>query len=187
MRPNFASLSKVGSRQSAVGRRPLQVLLTAYCLLLTAATGCESMQRKFTRKPKHPQAPPTPVIHFQDYTQLITPMDRYRKHYVMFEYWNDGLIQALQFRPLNGKRLKLASAEALTELRTLHALLADDMAQRLAPLLEQRERLTRQLQQGMVSASDTDTIRRLLEEQARELHRSFYWRQLEGQLKPLDD
>ncbi|PIQ84588.1 MAG: hypothetical protein COV75_01460 [Candidatus Omnitrophica bacterium CG11_big_fil_rev_8_21_14_0_20_63_9] len=154
--------------------------------LVAVLTGCESLQRKFTRKPKHPKAAPTPIINFQDYSKIVTPMDRYRKHYVMFEYWNDELVEALSASPpLNAKRLKLASTEALGEMSTLHSLVVDELAQRMSPMLEHREKLTRQLQQGSLSVSDADAIRRVLETQSRDIHRSFYWRDLEGQLKPL--
>jgi len=146
--------------------------------------GCESLQRKFVRKRKKPQAPPSPVISFRDYSQSITPLDRYRKHYLMFDYWNDQLIHALGTPPLNAKRYKHASEEALAELQTLHGLLSDDKADQLSPLLDERAKIHRQLQSPSLSQTSPDAIRRALEVQTRQLHREFLWKDVQDQLKP---
>jgi hypothetical protein len=158
--------------------------LAACGLLVALTTGCESLQRKFTRKPKHAPERPDPIISFQDYSRTITPLDRYRKHYLMFDYWNGQLMDALRREPLSAKRLRHASAEALTELRTLHALLLEVWAQRLDPLLEERAKLDRQLQSGRFTASQSGRALRVLESQARQLDRDFSWRDVQEALKP---
>lgn len=158
-------------------------LLTAHLLLLTVLGGCEGLQRKFTRKPAHVK-PPTPIINFEDYTRAMTPVDRYRKHFMIFDYWNDDLLVALQSRSVNAKRLRRASSDALAELETLSSLLTDEMAARLAPLIEERARLDRQLQSGSFSAGDLSGMMRVLEAQARLIHRDLFWRDIEDHLKP---
>lgn len=161
--------------------RFLSVACAALCLALT---GCESFQRKFTRR-KRAQPPPTPVINFQDYTRTMTPLDRYRKHYLIFDYWNQELINALQSPPLNSKRFKLASKESLGELQTLRDLLVEEVGERFVPLIEEREKINRQLQHETVSLSQVNATTRALEAQAREIHRSFFWRTVQDQLKPM--
>src|SRR3989338_3549725 len=109
----------------------VSVWIVACCLSLVAAlTGCESLQRKLTRK-KKPQPPPAPVTVFQDYSAAMTPLDRYQKHYAIFDYWNAGLLAALEARPLNPKRVTLASTAALGELETMRTLLTESAAARL--------------------------------------------------------
>lgn len=145
--------------------------------------GCESLQKKFIRKRKEGPRP-TPIIAFQDYTRAMTPLDKYRKHYMMFDYWNSELMESLQDRDLNPKRVKRASGESLQDLKILQGLLADGVAARLNPLITERERLDRQLQSGSYTASQMSLTARQLEAQTREIHRSLFWRQVEDQLNP---
>jgi len=146
--------------------------------------GCESLQRKFTRKPKGPVPRPSPIIGIQDYSRAMTPLDRYRKHYMMFDYWNDELIEALQATSPNPKRFKRASEEALTELRTMRDLVLEDVAARLDPLLEERAKIHRQLQSAQFTPSHNSAIGRVLEAQTRQIQREFYWRDVQDRLKP---
>src|SRR3989338_8743748 len=158
---------KRSSKSSSKAHRVV-TLLAAGCWLLAAGTGCESFQRKFTRRSKH-QPPPTPIISFQDYTQAMTPLDRYRKHYLIFEYWDGELLEALQSQSPNPKRLKRASSESLGELQVLKGLVTDDVAVRLAPLIEERARIDEELQQGATGLSHPSAIQRVIEAQSRRI------------------
>ena len=152
------------------------VLLTADCLLLTAVVGCESLQRKFTRKPKHPPTAPTPIVSFLDYSRATTPIDRYRKHTLMFQYWNAQLLESLTSPTPSQKRIRHASAEALEELRTLRSLLNEDLAPRLDRLLEARAAMDRRLKTTAIHAAQAATVARELESQVKALERDFSWR-----------
>ena len=152
--------------------------------LVLGLSGCESLQRKFTRRSKQQKPPPTPIINFQDYSKAMTPLDRYRKHCLIFDYWNDDLLQALQGRPLNPKRVHRASTESLAELEVMQQLVADDVAQRMAPLFEERAALNRQLQGGPLNDTQASTLQRSIERQARHIDREFFWRDVQDQLKP---
>lgn len=173
-------------RQATCDRRDSSRLArVACCLLLVAALmGCESLQRKLTRKPKHPNPPPTPIISFEDYTRTMTPLDRYRKHYLMFDYWNSQLIEASRSDPINPKRLARASDESLAELETMRALVTDELAERFVPLIEARKKISQALQHPGFSAFRSTIIGRELEAQARQIHRELYWRDVEDRLKP---
>ncbi len=161
------------------------VWLVAWCVVLSAGLiGCEAFQRKFTRKPKHPRAAPTPVIRFEDYTRSMTPLDRYRKHFLMFDYWNNELIASLQDRSLSPKRFKRASKESLVELETLQGLLNEELADRLAPLIKKRATLDRRLRRGTLRMVHAAALSRDVEGQTRQIRRTFYWRDVEDFLKP---
>jgi hypothetical protein len=153
-------------------------------LLLVACGGCESLQRKFTRKPKQPGPAPNPIIQFQDYTRAMTPLDRYRKHVLMFDYWNHELMDAFGSSPLNPKRYKHSSSESLMELETMRDLLQDDAAARLQPLIEERTKLNRRLQGGNIPEPSVSMMTRALEGQTRRINREFSWRDMEEHLKP---
>ena len=151
--------------------------------LVTVLTGCESFQRKFTRPAKRPKAAPSPIISFQDYSRAMTPLDRYRKHYAIFDYWNAELMAALETRSPNPKRIKLASTEALGELEAMRTLVTDDVAARFNPLLKERTAIDRELQSPSFTATGSEMIRRQLEAQTRQIHRELFWRRVEDQLK----
>ena len=159
-------------------------LCAVCCVLCAGVTACESLQRKFARKPKHATAAPSPIISFQDYSRAMTPLDRYRKHYLMFDYWNEELIEALQGNPINPKRFKRASSEALEELKTMSSLVVADVAARLAPLIEERATIDHDLQSTGFNTSQANVLGRTLEAQTRQIHREFFWRDVEDHLKP---
>lgn len=151
-------------------------------VLLMAGAGCESLQKKFIRKRKQ-ETRPSPIITFEDYTRTMTSLDKYRKHYLLFNYWNGELISVLQERDANPKRARRASGESLQELGIMRGLLTDTAAARVTPLIEERERLDRQLQRGLSAPSELGLAVRQLERQTREVHRSLFWRDVEDQLK----
>ena len=140
------------------------------------------MQRKLTRKPKS-YVRPSAIIQFQDYSRAMTPLDRYRKHYVMFDYWNSELLGALEGRDFNVKRLRTYSSEALQELRQLQALLQDDRAAQVEPLIAQRATVDQQINQRPLMPSDLGAIRQRLEGQTRRIHRELSWRVVEDHVK----
>jgi len=159
------------------------VLVVGGWWLVVALSGCESLERKLTRKPKHPEPPPNPIINFQDYSQSMTPLERYRKHYLIFDYWNGELREALADRSPNSKRMMRACSESLGELEALKGLVPDDVARQLEPLLAARERWKSQLERGTLSSSEAMLIQREVESQARQIHREFFWRNMEDKLK----
>lgn len=160
------------------------LMLGACCVAVLGVSGCESWQRKFTRRPKEASRPPSPVISFQDYSGAMTPLERYRKHAIMFDYWNQDLIDSLQVRSPNPKRYRRASEEALGELKTMQALLNDETAAGLGAVIDARVKLNRQAQsQEFSDQAQASLIIREVERQAREIHRSFYWRDVQEQLK----
>lgn len=175
---------KHSSRNSSANK--LVALAAGGCLLL-ASGGClpETWQRKFIRKSTH-QERPSPITQFQDYTRAMTPLDRYRKHYAMFDYWNADLLAGLPDRYANAKAIRHASKEALTELQALRGLLQEDVVGKLDPLLDERGRLDRQLQQGNYTLSQLESIGRTLDKQTREIHRTLYWRDVQDSLKGND-
>ncbi|MBI4354161.1 MAG: hypothetical protein HY595_02880 [Candidatus Omnitrophica bacterium] len=161
-----------------------RVLLALCCGALVVGTGCEAMQKKFVRKRKTPLARPAPIVTFQDYTRAMTPLDRYRKHYVMFDYWNTELLGVLEDRDFSIKRLRKYSSEALQELRLLHGMLQYDLAADVEPLIHEREKSDQHIQQRLVMPSDLGALRQRLEVQTRQIHRELSWRHVEDRLKP---
>lgn len=188
MKQRSKSLSKSskadhGQRANGMRLSTHARVLFAACLVFGAA-GCESWQRKFVRKPKEASKPPSPIIAFQDYSGAMTPLERYRKHYVMFDYWNQDLLESLQVRTPNPKRYRRASAETVNELKTMQSLLNEEAAGRLGLLVEARMKLDRQAQTSEYNdRAQAGLLISRVESQTREIHRAFFWRDVEEQLK----
>jgi hypothetical protein len=163
-----------------LGRQAALCLMAATLLL----GGCESLQRKFVRKSKRPTERLSPVIAFQDYSRTMTPLDRYRKHFLMFDYWNGDLVAALQDTRPNPKRLRRSSSEALMELQTLQQLLNEEKGAALTSLIEARARIDRQLQHPSLNLGLASTLARQLEAQDRAIRREFFWREAQDHLRP---
>ncbi len=154
-------------------RRFFRILLAgSLCFSLVGSAGCESLQRKFTRKSKTQKERPDPVIRFQDYSKSMKPSERYDKHYLMFKYWSDDLLEALSASRLNFKEIRRASSGSLTEMRTLHESLPQGLVERFLPFLKEREDIDHVCQET-VTPAQVDSLRRRIESQARAVHRDF--------------
>ena len=152
------------------GTRPTVAPLIAVAGLLIA-TGCtDAMMKKFVRQPKA-QPRPSPIVQFDEYAASTSPLDLYRKHATVFEYWNAELLDALLPTANNSKRVKRASQESLRQLEAMVQLLADASAGQVQPLLEERRKLDRQLQDQVDDHAQAALLRQSLELQQRRLHR----------------
>jgi hypothetical protein len=156
-----------------------------------AAAGCsEAMQKKFIRQ-KKAEPRPSPITQFDDYRQSLTPVDQYRKHYMMFEYWNAQLLDSLVSTSGNAKRVQRASSEALHELRQLVAMVQGPLAAQVQSLLAQREQLDRQLRDSIEDQSQLSLLRQRVELSQRKIHRLMAVSKVEELLKtaasPPDD
>jgi hypothetical protein len=156
-------------------------LAIAACCLLAA--GCsETVQRKFIRRAKA-QPRPSPITRFEDYTAGLTPVDRYRKQYMLFEYWSEELLSALLPTSSNAKRLRRASAESRQQLERLVAMLEEPLASQVRPLLEERRGLDRRLQDPVDDFASVSLLRQKVELQQRRIHRLMAVSKVEEQLK----
>lgn len=176
---------KPDSARSSIMRDRLPRLLLAAALLVAGA-GCESMQRKFTRTKTKDEAAPSPVISFEDYNRSVTPLDLYRKHYLMFEYWNSELQNELESRAINPKRLRLASDESLIELGQLQGLLTEEAGVPLTAVIQERRAVDRQLRDANLNPSQAQVIKKTIDAHGRLLNGRFFWRSVKDQLKSRD-
>ncbi len=151
-------------------------------VVVASLLGCEAVERKFTRNSK-PRPRPSPIFSFEDYSHATTPLDRYRKHYALFEYWNAELIDAFGSPSPNPKRLTKSSSESLQELIELQKLLQDGAVPELSAQLDRRAQLDQELQSGRYHPSQFTTMRRDVEAQTRELYRVLHPHDVQDRLK----
>jgi hypothetical protein len=151
------------------------------CLIVISFSGCESFQKKFVRKKDYKR--PSPIISFQDYTRSMTPLDRYQKHYAIFDYWNSQLLDEMASGSFNPKRAQHASNESLQELKLMRSLLQDSLALELGPAIDWREQLNQQLKSGTFNTSQITITQQRLASDTSKIQRGFYWRKVEDKLK----
>lgn len=166
---------------NSFGARFGALLLAA--ALLPAVAGCESLQRKLIRPRKTPVVRPAPVVNFQDYSQAMTPVERYRKHVLMFDYWSEQLLDELARSDANPKRFRNASAQSLEELQQLQALLQPARAAAVEPLLAERRSIDAQVQSGPYHPASLSALRMRAEAQKRRISREMDWRNVQDALK----
>jgi hypothetical protein len=148
-----------------------------------AVSGCsEAWQRKFIRKKKTAAARPDPIITFEDYSKLISPLDRYRKHFLMYQYWNDELMGALKDRTPNPKRVARSSEQSLAELREMRRFLDEAAAEEFSPIIAEREGIDRQLQ-GSMSPAQSGLLLSQVERQTRVVRGKWFWRTVEDRVQ----
>ena len=161
-----------------------RLFLCAVCCLLCAVllTGCESLRRKFVRKPKKPPRVVS-LSTTKSYAIYRTPLESYEQHYLQWTFWNAELLTGLE----DANRLKVAHAaqESAAELRKLQALLEEPQAQQLARLIAENEACAKQVQASRsLSMSEAASWRIRFERQQRLMHREFLGKKVADVLKP---
>ncbi|MCM8780056.1 MAG: hypothetical protein NC914_02780 [Candidatus Omnitrophica bacterium] len=104
-------------------------LIVINCLLLVALIGCEAFVKKFTRKPKEEKKEEMVLIP-EDYTNSMTPEERYRQYFLFWKSWQDELIVSLMENRSLKKRVGCAM-QATKNLEELRKLLVDEDKQKL--------------------------------------------------------
>ncbi|MBI4355273.1 MAG: hypothetical protein HY597_02315 [Candidatus Omnitrophica bacterium] len=145
-------------------------------------TGCESLRRKFVRKPKHPQRV-VALSTTKTYEIHRTPLESYERHYLQWVFWNAEVLTGLETG--NQPKVIRGATESASELRKLQALLEASTAQRLNPVIAETEACAKRFHASMdLSLAETGTWRTRLERQQRLMHREFLAKRVADLLKP---
>lgn len=136
-----------------------------------ALTGCEAIQKKFTRKPKKPKKG---AVRFQkeDYTQGFPNDIRYNNHYLYWRHWEDELIAALKGD--NEKKHIQCATQAYYELKQVKELLIEPKYSELDPYLKELEGIKSQVLDRNLSPGKRSTLMTQLESHRRRVEKHFY-------------
>ena len=134
--------------------------------------GCDSLQRKFIRKPKN-VTPPTPIVHFKPYEPTQSAEELYKHHLMLWEFWNGELVGGFG---VSEKKIQHASKETLAELLELQRFLPEPKAQQLQKLIDEHRQLDARIQSGYLNDATEQTLKRHFEYQQRAVTRDFSWR-----------
>ncbi len=156
------------------------VLLTI--VLLVSLTGCDALQRKFTRKNKAPVKRPR-FYQVKKYTRKPSPL-LYKQHYEYWASWQDQLIQVIGE---NHKKDKQCIEEAVGNLKDMQSILIPSKAEEMQVHIEKMEAAKEVIFKGDLSFANKDDIRRTLEREDRAIKRDFCYAKVKDCLRKEQD
>ena len=150
-------------------------------ILITSLTGCEAVQRKFTRKKTVVKTP-----HFyqlKKYTKKPSPV-LYKQHYSYWASWQEDM---MQFLGQNHKRDKRSIEEAIGHLRDMQNILVPSKAEEMQPHIEKMEAAKDIILKGDLSFADKDYVRSIIEREDRAIRREFSYSKVKDFLRKSTD
>lgn len=159
----------------------LQMKRCAVILLLFflafGMTGCDALQRKFTRKKKVVKAPR--FYQLKKYTRKPSP-ELYKQHYAYWESWHGELIKVLG---QNSKKDKRCIEEAVGHLKDMQNILIPSKADEMEPHIVKMERARDVVLRGNLAFAGIDEVRRTLESEDRAIKRYFCYARIKNDLR----
>lgn len=130
-----------------------------------------ALQRKFIRKKQRP--PPAVTITTKDYDLHLSPEERYRRHFVMWDFWHAEILEGLGE---SRKKALRAAEESLAELAALRSLLLPPMAEKVNPHMARLEQLRQDLSKDVLTGMALQRWRSTVEQQQRVIRRELAWK-----------
>ncbi len=150
-------------------------------VLLAGTTGCETVKRKFTRKPKTTQGPEPIFTLDEEYRPEFPPDVRYQAHFAYWKAAHDDLLEGLgQATRLRRER---ATRQAIKELRAMQALLQGPPADGLGRFIAEMERLAQRLDDPVLDAPRLSVMRSSIESLYRRIDSGYDFHRVKAHLK----
>ena len=147
---------------------------------ISGLTGCETLQRKFTRKSKE-REPAKPRFYSEAMSETRPNLDLYMMHYVYWKTWQEELmVKAGQ----NAKRDSLAVSEAIGNLLDMKKYLLDEKAKELDTYIEQVKKITDEIASGGATAVRLGSLKQKLGNIKARIVRRFYYKKVIDYIKP---
>ena len=157
-------------------KRPIAVLVAL--VLILSLSGCDALQKKFTRKKKAAIKMPR-FYQLRKYEKKPSP-ELYKKHFGYWESWQGTLIVVLS---QNNKKDKRCIEEAIGQLKDMQYILVSEKGEEMQPHIETMERARNIIFKGDLSFANKDTVRMTLEKEDRVIKRDFSYSKVRNFLK----
>jgi hypothetical protein len=145
-------------------------------------TGCEALQRKFTRKKKDTVKMPR-FYQIKKYTKKPSP-ELYKQHFAYWESWQSELIQYLG---QNHKKDVRAMEEAVGHLKDMQSILIPSKADAMQPHVERMEAARAIVLRDDISFATKDYVRGVLDREDRIIKREFCYNKVKNDLRKSSD
>lgn len=136
-------------------------------VLLISLTGCDAMQRKFTRKKKEVKRPR--IYQVKKYEKKPSP-ELYKKHYAWWTGWQSEILSTLG---QNHKRDKKCMEEIISNLRDMQGLLVPEKADLLETHIRRLEEAKDVVFREDMGQANKIFVRTTLEREERYIKRDF--------------
>lgn len=157
-------------------RKMMSVLLVV--MVLSNLTGCDALQRKFTRKKKTTVKAPR-IYQLKKYEKKPSP-ELYRQHYVYWQSWHSELIKTLG---QNHKKNKRCAEEALGHLIDMHNILLPEKGKELEAHIVKLEEIKEIIFREELTQANKDYILMSLEREDRVIKKEFNYNKVKDYLK----
>lgn len=158
------------------------LLSTCYSLLSTSLCGCETMRKKFTRKPKHQPAQEEPLLMPEEYNPEFNKDVLYKDYLVYWRSWQDELIAHLEANLSHKKQIDCAQ-QAVLNLEKLRDFLKPEKQQVLDVYLEELKNLRDKIKEGNLSGANLALIKHKLTINRRNILHNFMYSKVKNDLK----
>ncbi|MCM8790873.1 MAG: hypothetical protein NC938_04140 [Candidatus Omnitrophica bacterium] len=156
--------------------KKIACLLVAFALVV-GMTGCDAVQRKFTRKPKTTKMPR--IYQVKKYEKTPSP-ELYSKHFAYWQSWQSEIIQSLGE---NAKKDRRCMDEILMQLGDMQNMLvkekADELGKHIARLRQIRDTIYHQ----QIDRYNRGPVLTELEKQDRLIKKDFSVSKIKNYLK----
>ena len=146
-------------------------LLLILTVLVLNLSGCETLKKKFTRKPKAGKKV-SPVLVPQDYKGIYPNSVLYDNHFIYWRTWTEDLMNCLA-NESSSKRQVLAASRAVEDLERMQDLLKSPKKEALEPHIKVYERVLNKVRLGRPNEALADSLWHDLESQRRLIMREF--------------
>lgn len=152
--------------------------LTALAVL--AGAGCESLPRKFIRKPKAPKHVPA-VIYTEEgeYQKKFSNEYYYKTHYTMWKTWHSEIGKQLGG---NSKRLERSAQEALSHLEQMAVYLDEPTRAELDEHVQALGRIVKRIEASGYSKSADASVRTELDKIERIVGQRFQFSEVKDHI-----
>ena len=157
-------------------RRAVSFFIILFMILSLA--GCDSLQRKFTRKKKEAVKMPR-IYQEKKYIKKPSP-ELYKKHYSYWTSWQSELIQVLGN---NHKKDMRCIDEAVSNLRDMQSILVPKKAEELQPHIDKLARVRETIFNEELTQANRDYVLRTLEREDRYIKREFHYNKVKKYLR----
>lgn len=144
------------------------LLIALICALATTLTGCDALQRKFTRKKKAPAKMPR-IFQEKRYIKSPTP-ELYQKHYI---YWVTWQAEVLQKLGKNRRRCERCMEELIGHLQDMQNMLVPEKGDVLTPHIKNLMVVRDMIAKNDLGKGNETYARMTLEREDRYIKREF--------------
>ena len=149
---------------------------------LVLICGCETLRKKFIRKPKNERKMEEPVLSPQKYNPEFEKDVLYRNYFVYWRSWQDELIAALD-ADLSHKKQIDCVYQAVMNLEKVRAFLNEDKQKELDVYIEELKALQEKIIKGNLAGAKTVMLKNKLKINKRNILRNFIYSKVKDDLR----